>query len=55
LRLFRREFRRGMVLVKEPGSPVTTVDLGGTYKRLDGTLATQVTVNAGDGVVLLAP
>lgn len=53
--LFRRDFTRGFVLVNEPGSPTTTVSLGGTYQRLDGTLVSSVTVNAADGVVLRKP
>jgi hypothetical protein len=53
--LFRRDFARGMVLVNQPGSPPTTVTLGGTYARLDGTLVTQVTVSPTDGVVLKTP
>jgi hypothetical protein len=53
--LFRRDFARGMVLVNEPGSPPTTVDLGGTFKRLDGSRVTRVTIGAADGVVLSTP
>ena len=52
--LFRRDFAAGMVLVNQPGEPAVTVDLDGTYARLDGTLVSRVTVEAGDGVVLQA-
>jgi hypothetical protein len=51
--LFRRDFVRGMVLVNQPGSSTVTVDLGGTYTRLDGTLVTRVTLGASDGAVLV--
>ena len=50
--LFRRDFTRGMVLVNEPGSPTVTANLGARYMRLDGSVVTSVTINAGDGVVL---
>jgi hypothetical protein len=50
--LFRRDFTRGTVLVNQPGAPTTTVALGGTYARLDGSLVTQVTIAPADGVVL---
>jgi hypothetical protein len=53
--LFRRDFTRGVVLVNQPGSPAVTVDLGKAYGRLDGTIATRVTVDAADGVVLTTP
>jgi hypothetical protein len=53
--LFRRDFTRGMVLVNQPGSPTRTVDLGGRYWRLDGTLVTQVTIAPSDGAVLVRP
>jgi putative glycosyl hydrolase-like family 15 (GHL15) protein len=51
--LFRRDFVRGMVLVNQPGSPTITVDLPGTYTRLDGTPVTRVTLGASDGAVLV--
>jgi hypothetical protein len=52
--LFRRDFAAGMTLVNQPGSPTTTVALGGTYRRLDGTVVTSVTLAAATGAVLIA-
>ena len=52
--LFRRDFAAGMTVVNQPGSPTTTVNLGGTYRRLDGTLVTSVTLAAATGAVLVA-
>ncbi len=51
--LFRRDFAHGTVLVNQPGASPVTVALDGPYERLDGTLVTQVTVAAADGVVLM--
>ena len=53
--LFRRDFTRGMVLVNQQGAPWTTVSLGGTYVRLDGSRVSQVSIGPGDGVVLRTP
>jgi hypothetical protein len=53
--VLRREFERGVVLVRRPGLPPGRVALGGGYLRLDGTRAgAVVTVPAGGGVVLRA-
>src|SRR5439155_16920615 len=53
--LQRRNFTGGMVLVNEPGNPSITVTLPGTYKRVDGTSVTSVTLAARQGAVLLNP
>jgi hypothetical protein len=53
--LFRRDFTRGTVLVNQPGSSQIAVDLGATYRRLDGSLVTRVAIGPADGVVLLKP
>jgi hypothetical protein len=50
--LFRRDFTGGMVLVNQPDQPSITVDLGGTYRGLDGALRTSLTLGAASGVVL---
>ena len=50
----RRDFSAGIVLVNEPDAPSVTVDLGSTYRGLDGQLKTQVTLDPRDGAVLLA-
>lgn len=51
--LLRRDFQGGMVLVNEPGSPARTVTLPGSFRRVDGTPVTTVTLNAREGAVLL--
>jgi hypothetical protein len=43
-----------MTLVNQPGSQTTTVNLGATYRRLDGTLVTQLTLRPATGAVLVA-
>lgn len=51
--LFRRDFKRGMALVNQPGEPTRTVNLpGGTWRDLDGNTVTEVTLSAGTGKVL---
>src|SRR5437879_13816374 len=50
--LLRRDFTGGMVLVNPPQSAAVTVTLPATYKRVDGTQVTSVTLQAGQGVVL---
>lgn len=52
--IFERDFTGGKVLLGEPGLSPGTVDLGGTYTRLDGTPVTSVTIGGAQGVVLLA-
>ena len=53
--LVRRDFASGIVLVNEPEQPAHTVDLGGTYRGLDGQLRTSVTLGPTTGVVLRVP
>ena len=53
--LVRRDFASGMVLVNEPEQPARTVDLGGTWRGLDGQLRTGVTLSPTSGVVLRVP
>lgn len=50
--LLRRDFTGGMVLTNEPGAPTRTVTLPGTYKKVDGTAVTSVTLGARQGIVL---
>ena len=50
--LLRRDFAGGIVLVNPPQSAAVTVTLPATYKRVDGTQVTSVTLQAGQGVVL---
>ncbi|HVV43704.1 MAG TPA: putative glycoside hydrolase [Bryobacteraceae bacterium] len=51
--IFERDFTGGKVLLGEPGLASQTVDLGGTYTRLDdGTSVTSVTIGSAQGVVL---
>jgi hypothetical protein len=53
--LLRRDFGRGFVLVNQPEQPTRTVAFGGTYRTLDGSLRSSVTLGPAEGVVLLAP
>ena len=59
--IWRRDFEGGVVLVN-PGSSPTEVDLGGTYRKIqgtqdpainDGSLVTKVTIGPKDGLILL--
>jgi hypothetical protein len=50
--IFQRDFQNGRVLVNQPRSSQTTVQLGGTFLRVDGTSVTSVTLGAAQGVVL---
>lgn len=61
LPVYRRDFEGGVVIVNASGQP-QTIDLGGTYVKIDGTqdhlvndgsTVTSVTVGAYDGVILL--
>lgn len=61
LLVFRRDFTGGVVIVNASAQP-QTIDLGGTYVKIDGTqdrsvndgsTVTSVTVGAYDGVILL--
>jgi hypothetical protein len=49
---FRRDFANGIVLAN-PNTSSFTVNLGATYKLLNGTLATAVTLAANTGLVLI--
>jgi len=50
----RRDFERGMVLVNEPGAPTRTLDLGGSYRSLDGGgEVSSLTLGPAQGAVLL--
>ena len=50
--LVRRDFTNGMVLMNYPGNPTATVTLPGSYKRVDGSWVTSVTLGARQGVIL---
>jgi hypothetical protein len=50
--LFRRDFECGMVLVNQPGQPLVTASLAGTFTNLAGLLVTQVALVASSGQVL---
>jgi hypothetical protein len=50
--LLRRDFADGIVLVREPGSASVTVQLPVAYTRLDGSVATSVTLGSSEGAVL---
>lgn len=50
--LLRRDFNGGIALVNQPGSNSTTVTLPGTFQRVDGSMVTSITLNAGEGAVL---
>jgi len=52
--VFSRDFERGKVLVN-PTSSSHTVDLDSEYKTLDGQTASNVTLDAHSGIVLLRP
>ena len=51
--LFRRDFERGSVFVNQPDRPAVTVAPGGSWKRLDGSTVTSVSLPSRDGLVLL--
>ncbi len=51
--VIRRDFERGTILVRKPGSATAPVAIGDGYERLDGTpVGTLVTVAERDGLVL---
>lgn len=50
--LMRRDFSSGMVLMNYPGNPTVTVTLPGSYKRVDGSWVTSVTLGARQAVIL---
>jgi hypothetical protein len=52
--LLRRDFSGGMVLVNPPQSASITVTLPATYKRVDGTSVTSITLGGSQGAVLLS-
>ena len=49
---FRRDFASGIVLVN-PNTGSFTINLGATYKLLNGTTATTVTLGPNTGLVLV--
>ncbi|HWF11384.1 MAG TPA: putative glycoside hydrolase [Bryobacteraceae bacterium] len=51
--IFERDFTGGKVLLGEPGLASQTVDLGGSFTRIDGTSVTSVTLGGSQGFVLL--
>jgi hypothetical protein len=53
--LLRRDFDGGIVLVREPGAKRVTVQLPGTYTRLDGSTVSSITLGASEGAVLQRP
>ncbi len=53
--VFERRFQKGYVLLNPSRAATRTVQLGGTWKRIDGTRVTSVTLAGGRGAVLLAP
>lgn len=50
--LWRRDFSGGMVLLNEPGSASKTASLGGTFKTLDGSSVTSLTLGTAHGAIL---
>jgi hypothetical protein len=50
--VWRRDFVGGMVLVNPPESSARTLELGGTFKRIDAPDANAVTLGAASGAVL---
>jgi hypothetical protein len=55
--LLRRDFAGGITLVNQPNAPSVTVQLGGTYRDVEGRHVTSVSLGASSGAVLrtLAP
>ena len=60
--VWRRDFANGIALVNPIGNATRTVSLGGTFRKItgtqdpktnDGSNVTSVTLNAGDGLILL--
>jgi hypothetical protein len=50
--VYTREFSKGKVLVN-PTYSATTINLGGSYKKLDGTTVSSITMSAHTGEILL--
>jgi hypothetical protein len=50
--IFQRDFADGRVLLNQPGTSQATVQLGGTFLRIDGSAVTSVTLGAARGAVL---
>lgn len=50
--VIRRAFQRGLVLVNEPGAGRVTIDLAGSYVRVDSSIVNSVTLAGGEGAVL---
>ncbi|MFT4034387.1 MAG: putative glycoside hydrolase [Patulibacter sp.] len=53
--VFTREFQHGLVLLNPLHAATKTIALGKSWKRIDGTKVTSVTLAGGRGAVLLAP
>lgn len=53
--LLRRDFSGGMVLMNLPQAATVTVTLPHSFTRINGTVVTQLTLNARQGAVLLYP
>ncbi len=53
--LIRRDFSGGMVLVNPPQSGTVSVTLPKSYRRIDGTTVSSVTLSASQGAVLIDP
>lgn len=52
--LLRRDFGGGIALVNPPGSPSITVNLPGTFRRVNGSLVTSITLAPTQGAILSA-
>jgi hypothetical protein len=50
--IFRRNFSNGIALMGEPNIGNQTISLPGTFKRLDGSLVTSVTIGSRQGIIL---
>jgi Hypothetical glycosyl hydrolase family 15 len=53
--IWRRDFERGIVVLNEPDRETLVVDLGGEFIGPDGSLVSQVTLQAREAVVLRNP
>jgi hypothetical protein len=51
--VFRRDFENGIVLVNQPDQPTRTLTPGGSWRRLDGSSVSSVSLAGSQGVVLL--
>jgi hypothetical protein len=53
--VIRRNFERGIVLLNQPNMPTRTIQLGQTYKTIDGNVVSSVTLGPAAGAILLEP